>query len=229
MVSERKSERMNIFDIIGPVMVGPSSSHTAGAVRIGLISRKLMNEDIIKADILFHGSFFYTGKGHGTDLAIIAGLLGMQADDERIPHSFQLADELEMEYSFSGIQLQNAHPNSALLKLTGISGKYLEIVGSSLGGGRIKVNQIDGIDVNFSGDYPTLIVHNIDEPGHIADVTSMLRHKSVNVAQMQLYRQNRGGYAVMVLECDQEIPPEAINWLERVEGVMKVSYYSLLD
>ena len=220
---------MNIFDIIGPVMVGPSSSHTAGAVRIGLISKKLMNEEIVKAEILFHGSFYYTGKGHGTDLAIIAGLLGMKADDERIPNSLQYADELEMEYSFSGINLRDAHPNSALLKLTGTSGKYLEVLGSSLGGGRIKINQIDGLNVDFSGEYPTLIVHNLDEPGHIADVTSMLSHKSINIAQMQLCRQNKGGYAVMVLECDQEVPLDSIRWLERVEGVAKVSYLSLID
>ncbi|MBH1939324.1 L-serine ammonia-lyase, iron-sulfur-dependent subunit beta [Mobilitalea sibirica] len=220
---------MNIYDIIGPVMVGPSSSHTAGAVRIGLLSRKLMDENIIKADIFLHGSFYATGKGHGTDLALVAGLLGMKEDDDRIPSSFHIAEELELQYSFSGIILRDVHPNSALLKLTGISGKYMEIIGSSLGGGRIMINQIDGLNVNFSGNYPTLIVHNIDEPGHIADVTAMLSHKSINIAQMQLYRDGRGGNAVMVIECDQEVPYESVKWLEKVEGVVKVSYLSLLD
>lgn len=218
---------MKLYDIIGPIMVGPSSSHTAGAVRIGLIARKLLNEPITKAEILLHGSFYATGKGHGTDLALIAGLIGMKEDDERIPASFRYAEELEIEYSFAGIILRNAHPNSALIKLTGMNGKYLEVLGSSLGGGRILINQIDGLDVNFSGEYPTLIVQNKDEPGHIALVTTMLSHKSVNIAQMRLYRQSRGGNAVMVIECDQEIPREALQWLERAEGVNKISYLSL--
>ncbi len=220
---------MNIYDIIGPVMVGPSSSHTAGAVRIGLVSRKLMNEEIAKADILLHGSFYATGKGHGTDLALIAGLIGMREDDDRIPVSFQIAGERGMEYSFSGIILRDVHPNTALLKLTGISGKYLEILGSSLGGGRIRINQIDGLAVNFSGDYPTLIVQNIDEPGRIALVSSVLRDNQINIAQMKLYRENRGGKAVMVLECDHEIRRETLRALEMADGVIKVSYYSVRD
>ena len=163
---------MNIFDIIGPVMVGPSSSHTAGAVKIGYIARKLMGEEIAEAEILLYGSFLATGKGHGTNMALVAGLMG---------------------------------------------------------GSRINIAKIDGIDTNFSGDYPTLVVHNIDQPGHVSEVTSMLAHKSVNIAAMQLYRSNRGGEAVMVVECDQEVPQEGIKWLEKAEGVVKVTYLSLED
>jgi L-serine dehydratase len=217
---------MNIFDIIGPVMVGPSSSHTAGAVRIGLVSRKLMDEDIVKADIGLHGSFYATGKGHGTDLALIAGLLGMKEDDERIPVSFQVAKERGMEFSFTGVILRDAHPNTALLKLNGISGKYMEILGSSLGGGRIRINEIDGLSVNFSGDYPTLIIQNVDEPGRIALVTKALQDNQVNIAQMKLYRENRDGKAIMILECDSEIPKETLHILEHADGVIHLSYYS---
>ena len=179
---------MNLFDIVGPVMVGPSSSHTAGAVRIGHIGRRLLNEPVANADIFLHGSFCATGKGHGTDRALIAGLLGMGTDDARIPDSFAWAGKMGLEYSFAGIELRDAHPNSVLMKLTGKKGRYLEIVAASLGGGRIKVCEIDGLEANFCGDYPTLIVRNQDQPVHVAEVTSMLAHKSVNIATMQLYR-----------------------------------------
>ena len=218
---------MNLYDIIGPVMVGPSSSHTAGAVKIGYVSRKLMAQPIVKAQILLYGSFLATGKGHGTQIAIVAGLLGMKTDDCRIPDSFRLAGEAGMEISFGEAELKDAHPNSAQLILTGADGRQLEIVGESIGGSRINIASIDGLSANFSGDYPTLIVHNLDQPGHVAEVTSMLSHKSVNIATMQLYRAGRGGHAVMVIECDQEVPRESIQWLAHLEGIEKVSYYSL--
>lgn len=218
---------MNIFDIIGPVMVGPSSSHTAGAVRIGNVSRKLMAEDIAEAKIYFHGSFEATGKGHGTDKAVVAGLLGMHVDDVGIPDSFTLAEQRGMKFAISGIDLGDVHPNTVKMELKGRSGRMLEIVASSIGGGRIRICEIDGLTVNFCGDFPTLIVHNLDQPGHVAEVTSMLAHKSVNIATMQLYRSSRGGNAVMVIECDKEVPFESIKWLEHLEGVVKVTYFSL--
>ena len=218
---------MNIFDIIGPVMVGPSSSHTAGAVRIGYISGKLLGEPIKKAELLLYGSFLATGKGHGTQKALVAGLLGMAPDDTRIPDSFRIAEQAGIEVIFGEAHLKEAHPNSVELKLTGISGRKLEIVGESIGGSRINIAKIDGIETNFSGEYPTLVVHNLDQPGHVTEVTSMLAHKSVNIATMQLYRSSRGGDAVMVLECDQEIPEGSIRWLEHIEGIKKVTYLSL--
>ena len=220
---------MSIFDVIGPVMVGPSSSHTAGAVRIGYISRKLLGENIVKADIRLYGSFLATGKGHGTTKAVVAGLLGMKPDDMRIPDSLDIAASQGMEVTFGEAQLKDAHPNTVQMFLTGASGRSLEVVGESLGGSRINIAQIDGINTNFSGDYPTLVVHNLDQPGHVSEVTAMLAHKGVNIAYMQLYRSNRGGEAVMVVECDQEVPQEGIKWLEKAEGVVKVTYLSLLD
>ena len=198
---------MNLFDIVGPVMVGPSSSHTAGAVRIGQVSRHLLGESVKEAKILLHGSFLATGKGHGTDKALVAGLLGMTADDIRIPDSFEIAEESGMKFEIGKIQLKNAHPNSVKLLLVGESGRNLEIIACSLG-----------------GEYTTLVVHNDDQPGHVAEVTSMLAHKSVNIATMQLYRDHRGGSAVMVIECDKEIPEEGLNFLERLEGIQKVTY-----
>ena len=218
-----------VFDILGPIMVGPSSSHTAGAVRIGYISRKLLGENIVKADIRLYGSFLATGKGHGTRKAVVAGLLGMKPDDMRIPDSLDIAASQGMEVTFGEAQLKEAHPNTVQMFLTGVSGRSLEVVGESLGGSRINIAQIDGINTNFSGDYPTLVVHNLDQPGHVSEVTAMLAHKGVNIAYMQLYRSNRGGEAVMVVECDQEVPQEGIKWLEKAEGVVKVTYLSLLD
>lgn len=215
---------MNIFDVIGPVMVGPSSSHTAGAVRIGYVARQLLGEEVREAKILLYGSFLATGKGHGTDKALTAGLLGMQTDDYRIPKSIEIAEDKGMKIAFGEAVLKEAHPNTAQLYLKGISGKTMELVGQSLGGGRINIAEIDGIETNFSGENPTLIVHNLDQPGHVSEVTSMLAHKGVNIATMQLYRSSKDGKAVMVVECDQEVPQEGIRWLERVEGVLKVTY-----
>lgn len=218
---------MNVFDIIGPIMVGPSSSHTAGAVKIGYLASKLMGEPIRSARIYLHGSFLTTGKGHGTDKAIIAGLLGMKPDDIRIPESFALAEKAGLAFAFDGIELRDAHPNSVKLNLTGASGRELEIMASSVGGGNIKIFQIDGLDANFGGDLPTLIVHNQDRSGLVTEVTAMLSQKSINIATMQLYRSRRGGDAVMVLECDQEISKASINWLESLDGIRKVTYLSL--
>jgi L-serine dehydratase len=179
---------MNIFDIIGPIMVGPSSSHTAGAVKIGYVSRKLLGENVANAEILLYGSFLATGAGHGTQYALVAGLLGMLQDDVRIPSSFEIAKSQKMEFVFGEADLKGFHPNSVQLNLTGVNGRYLEIVGESVGGSIINIASIDGLSANFSGDNPTLIVHNKDQPGHVAEVTSMLQHKSVNIASMQLYR-----------------------------------------
>jgi len=217
---------MNLFDIIGPVMVGPSSSHTAGAAKIGNVCAKLMAEPIERAEIYLHGSFAETGKGHGTDKAIVGGLLGMACDDERLPRSFQHANEQHLQFDICNADLGDVHPNTAKIIMYGKSGHSLEVVASSLGGGRIQVVMLDGVKANFSGEAPTLIVHNIDQPGYITEVTSLLGNQQINIATMQLYRKNRGGEAVMVIECDECIPEHIINELEKLDGIMKVSYYS---
>ena len=218
---------MNIFEILGPVMVGPSSSHTAGAVRIGLMTRRLVGQKPVKARIGMYGSFLATGRGHGTDRAVVAGLLGMKPDDIRIPESFELAAADGLSFSFEEANLSGAHPNTVLLEVEGDGGRELSVQASSLGGGRIMVNRLDGIDVNCTCEMPTLIVHNMDQPGHVAEVTSMLSHKSVSIANMSLYRDKRGGRAVMVVETDQPIPEEALRWLEHLEGILKVTYINV--
>ena len=218
---------MRLFDVLGPVMTGPSSSHTAGAVRIGLTARKLLGEPPAEAEILLHGSFAATGRGHGTDRALVAGLLGMQPDDEAIPRSFALARAAGLRFSIGSVVLRGAHPNTALLRLAGPSGRKLEVMGASIGGGRINICQIDGITTNFGADHDTLIVHNLDTPGHVAAVTGCLSAREINIATMQLYRSTAGGYAVMVLECDQPLPDHLVADVHALHGIVKVTRLNL--
>lgn len=220
---------INIFDMMGPVMVGPSSSHTAGAARIGNMGRTLLGEEVARADIGLYGSFAETGFGHGTDRALLAGLLGMKPDDLRIPNAYEEANRAGMAYSFRTVELRDAHPNTALLELTGKSGKQLTLQASSIGGGAIVVNKIDGIDVNFTGDFNTLIVRNQDESGSVAAITSILSQVHINVANMSVNRHRRGGDALMVIETDQHIKPRQVEFLSELLGILSVTYYDKED
>lgn len=229
MVRKDKVSMINIFDMMGPVMVGPSSSHTAGAARIGNMGRTLLGEEVARADIGLHGSFAETGFGHGTDRALLAGLLGMKPDDLRIPNAYEEANRAGMAYSFRTVELRDAHPNTALLELTGKSGKQLTLQASSIGGGAIVVNKIDGIDVNFTGDFNTLIVRNQDESGSVAAITSILSQVHINVANMSVNRHRRGGDALMVIETDQHIKPRQVEFLSELPGILSVTYYDKED
>ena len=214
----------NIFDILGPVMVGPSSSHTAGAARIGLIARQLFGRQPEKATVYLHGSFAATGKGHGTDKALIAGLLGMMPDDMRIPTSFEVAHEEGMEFTIQNKDIKEAHPNTAQIIMEANGAPTMKIQAYSIGGGRIRVCKLDGIDVNFSGESCTLIIRNVDEPGRIREVANALSNAEINVATMQVFRDKRGGFAVMVVETDQVVPKEAIDDLESKQGIIRVKF-----
>jgi L-serine dehydratase len=217
---------VNIFDIMGPVMVGPSSSHTAGAVRIGLITRHLLGEQPERAQLLLHGSFAATGTGHGTDRALVAGLLGMEPDDPRIPRAFDLARAAGLELTLGKTVLRGVHPNTVLLKVAA-GEREMEVVASSLGGGRVKVCSIDGLEASFSGEMPTLIVRHQDRPGQVAEATRLLSEHGVNIATMQLYRNMRGGLAVMVIESDQAIPPQVVQALRQSPHVVRVTCLDL--
>lgn len=220
---------MTVFDIMGPVMIGPSSSHTAGAARLGRIARRLLGCRPARARILLHGSFAATGVGHGTDKALVAGLLDMAPDDPRLPSAFPIAQEQGMEVSVGSVSLQGAHPNTVLLQLTAPDGTGLEVRGASLGGGRVRIEAIDGLGAAFSGDMPTLIVRNEDKPGQVAEVTGLLGRKGVNIATMQLYRNMRGGLAVMVIESDQPIDASAVASLRALEGIVSVTYLNMTE
>lgn len=218
---------MNIFDIMGPVMVGPSSSHTAGAARIGLITRRLLGAQPVGADLILHGSFAATGKGHGTDRALVAGLLGMRPDDPHIPRAFALAHEAGMALTLSNAVIRGAHPNTVILRVRNGEGRSMEVNASSLGGGRVKVNAIDGMEASFTGDSPTLIIRNEDKPGQVAEVTSLLSLRGANIATMQLYRDRRGGLAVMVIESDQPIAPQVVDALRASPGIVRATYLDM--
>ena len=204
----------NIFDILGPVMIGPSSSHTAGAARMGNMARTLLGSEPVETKIHLHGSFAETGKGHGTDRAIVGGLLGMKPDDSHIPFAFDEAKERGLKYEID-----------AVIELTGADGKQLVMQASSIGGGRIVVNKLDGIDVNFTGNFNTLVIRNQDENGAVAAVTSILSQIRVNVANMSLCRHKRGGDALMVIETDQHVKPNQVEFLSELPGIISVTYY----
>ena len=220
---------LDIFDILGPIMIGPSSSHTAGAVRIGRMARTLLGEKPVKADIGLYGSFAETGSGHGTDRALVAGLLGMNPDDMRIPFAFQEAEKAGLHFTVDKIDLRDAHPNTAVIEVRDAHGKQLELQAASIGGGAIVVNKIDGIDVNFTGDFNTLIVRNQDESGSVAAITSILSQVHINVANMSVNRHRRGGDALMVIETDQHIKPRQVEFLSELPGILSVTYYDKED
>ncbi len=213
---------MDLFDMIGPVMIGPSSSHTAGAARIGLTARMLIGEKIMRADIGLHGSFAKTYRGHGTDRAIVGGLLGMAVDDERLRDSLQIAREWGLSYNFHIINIRGAHPNTVRLSITGKSGAVLTMEAASVGGGNIEIHRLDDLRVNFTGTENTLIIRHTDIPGAIAGVTGVLAQHGLNIANMQGYRRSQGGDAMIVMELDgvpEEESLESIRKLAFVQGV----------
>lgn len=193
---------MNVFDIMGPVMIGPSSSHTAGAARIGLIARSLLEEAPVEVRILLHGSFAKTYKGHGTDKAIIAGILGMQADDSRIRFSPEIAGQEGIQVEITEGEIENAHPNTAEIVLKGKSGKKVSLRGSSVGGGNILVTRLNGMEVSLTGQNATLIILHKDAPGTIASVTDIISDYGANICNFRLARKSKGGQAVMTIETD---------------------------
>lgn len=201
---------LQVFDILGPIMIGPSSSHTAGAVRIGKYARSVLGKTPVKAVIRFSGSFAKTYKGHGTDKAVIAGILGMETDDSRIRNSMQIATEEGLDFTFIEEDIDGAHPNTAEITLTDADGRSALIQGASIGGGNIVINKINDTEVSISGKSDTLVIPHDDVPGMIAVVTNILAEKGVNVHGFSLGRDRKGGIAVMTIEIDGNID-ESIN------------------
>lgn len=192
---------MPLWDIIGPVMIGPSSSHTAGAVRLGRIVRGCWGDEIKKIDIYLRGSFATTGAGHGTDKALLAGLLGCAPDDPAIREAYKLADEAGLDFRFIEEDVDGAHPNSARFVVYG-GDRKMEVVGASVGGGAVCLQELDGFTVDLSGTLPSIIILNKDVKGVVSAVTSFLSEQGINIATMALHRDTRGGLATMVLELD---------------------------
>ena len=210
---------MSILDIIGPVMIGPSSSHTAGAVRLGLLAASILGAKPVKAEIYLHGSFAETYKGHGTDKALVAGILGMQTDDERIRFSLDVAKKEGLEIQIETGELENTHPNTAEITLTAADGEKVSLRGSSIGGWNILITRVNGMEVALTGQNPALIVLHKDAPGTIAAVTELMAEYGVNICNFHLARETKGGLAVMTIESDSHFVPELNEKINRLENI----------
>lgn len=225
MLSEENGEIaavISLFEVMGPVMVGPSSSHTAGAARLGRIARQIGGPDFIRVEFFLHGSLAQTGYGHGTDKALLGGVMGMMVDDARLPDALGLAREQQLDFEFYKTDLGDVHPNSVMIKLHYEEGIYREITGASTGGGRILVTCIDQRHVEFTAQYPTLITFQQDRPGVVAGVTTVLAGRDINIAFLKLFRQNRGAEASMVIEMDQMLDNRLLEELQSVRGITRI-------
>ena len=209
----------SVFDVIGPVMIGPSSSHTAGAVRLGRLGRAVFGEQPADARITLHGSFASTGRGHGTDLALVAGLLGYAPDDVRIRTADAEARAASMDVTFTEGDLGEVHPNTARLKLSSADGRTVTVQGSSVGGADVVLTAIDDFDVAITGELPVLIVEHQDQPGVIASVSAVLARYGANIASMEVSRERRGARALMVIETDEPVEAAAIAAIAAGDGV----------
>lgn len=223
------SDRSSIFDMIGPVMIGPSSSHTAGVVRIGRVARRILGCQPKKAGITFYNSFARTYEGHGSDRAILAGLLDYKTDDTRIKESMQLAEEAGLEYTFKSVgNASILHPNSVKLELEA-EGRKVEIMGESLGGGVINIPKLDGFTANFSAALHTIIIKAKDVPGSIAFISNVLANDNCNIATMSVSRKGRNDLACLVIEMDSGIQPIVKQYLEHLDWVQEIIYIPDID
>ncbi|MBO6163845.1 MAG: L-serine ammonia-lyase, iron-sulfur-dependent subunit beta [Lachnospiraceae bacterium] len=212
---------MNVFDIIGPVMIGPSSSHTAGAVRIGRVANKLMDDRTPRTvEITLSGSFAQTYRGHGTDKALLAGIMGYHSYAEEIRDALEIAKARGIDYTFVKKDIPGAHPNTAVIRFVLEDGTEGSVQGASVGGGNIRVDLVNGMKVDFNGDYHTMLVMHLDRPGVIASVTSLMRYEyaDLNISNFHLSREARGGNAIMTIEIDT-LPPDSL-----IEDIRKLEY-----
>lgn len=218
---------ISVFDVIGPNMVGPSSSHTAGAASIALLTKKMIGEDVKRVKFTLYGSFAKTYKGHGTDRALVGGILGFETDDERIRDSFELAHAsgLDFEFCCANTEDDDIHPNTVDMQVEGASGRVLYVRGESLGGGKVRLTRINGVKVEFTGEFHALIVIQRDYPGVVAGITSVLSGYGVNIAYLRVFREEKGGLAYTIVESDEEISENAVEEMKKnpaIEDIMLV-------
>ena len=206
-------EQFSVFDIVGPRMTGPSSSHTAGAVRLAHTARHIAGMDVSEASFTLYGSFAETGRGHGTDKALIAGVLGLQPDDPRIKDAYRLAQEADVLVDVNYSTERVSNPNTARIRITGKNNEMTEVVGVSIGGGNILITEINGLGVELTCDYPTLIAQYNDEPGVIAEVSHVFSQLKVNIAFMRVFRHGKGEDAYMTVETDQSITEDMLHMI----------------
>ncbi|MBP3888540.1 MAG: L-serine ammonia-lyase, iron-sulfur-dependent subunit beta [Cellulosilyticum sp.] len=213
---------VGVFDVLGPIMIGPSSSHTAGAARLGKIAKNIVDKEIRKVTFLLHGSFAQTYKGHGTDRALVAGILGMNPDDARLRHSLDLAKEQGIQIEFIPTDLGDYHPNTVKFMIIDIDGQAWEVLGSSIGGGLVEIGEINGNKVQITGEYQTIIINNEDVPGTLARISKILYDAEINIASMKANRQEKGAGVTMTFELDHPASEETITEIKAIEGIKRV-------
>lgn len=198
---------VSVFDVLGPNMIGPSSSHTAGAAVIAFLAHKMITPPLKKVDFTLYGSFAKTYHGHGTDRALLGGMMGFNTDDIRIRNSFQIAAERGLAYSFTPCESEtDIHPNTVDIRMENARGQVMTVRGESLGGGKVRISRINGVPVDFTGDYSTVIVVQQDKPGVVAHITKVLSDSNVNIAFMRLFRESKGNTAYTIVESDGRFP-----------------------
>mgnify|MGYP003588683816 CR=1 FL=1 len=215
---------MDMFDIIGPIMIGPSSSHTAGAARIGKIARQLLGGEPVQAKIGLWGSFQKTYIGHGTDRALIGGLLGMEVDDARLRDSLRFAEQAGLQATFYSAKLKAAHPNTVVLEVSNRQGRSIRLQAASVGGGEIVVQSVDGLETAITGHANTLVLTYRDTPGMIAMISGVVAAGQLNIATMRVSRSAVGGEAMVTLELDGNADAELVKRLDALTDVYHVAY-----
>ncbi|MGL5439913.1 MAG: L-serine ammonia-lyase, iron-sulfur-dependent subunit beta [Filifactoraceae bacterium] len=214
-------KEISVFDVIGPNMIGPSSSHTAGALRIALLARKIAGADIAKVEFVLFGSFAYTYKGHGTDKALLAGIMGFDTEDLRIRESFKIADEKGLIYKFTpDTETEVTHSNTVEIKIESSEGDKISITGKSIGGGNVVVTAIDDVEIDFTGEYQTIMVKQLDKPGVVAHITNSLSTFNINIAFMKLFRNEKGLEAYTIIEVDDTINKDIVNIINNHENII---------
>ena len=214
---------IGIFDVIGPVMVGPSSSHTSGAATIAWMARQIFSGTPSKVTFTVYGSFAETYMGHGTDRALIGGMLGYRSDDIRIRDAYEKARESGLKVDFiPDKETEVSHPNTVDILMEDENGHKLMIRGESIGGGRVRIRRLNNIEVDFTGEYSTLIIDHIDQPGAVAFVNGLLSEHNVNIASLRLFREAKGKNAYMVIETDSFIPDEIRDEIIEMDGINSV-------
>ncbi|MEG0833438.1 MAG: L-serine ammonia-lyase, iron-sulfur-dependent subunit beta [Oscillospiraceae bacterium] len=211
---------ISILDVLGPVMVGPSSSHTAGAARLGRVAAIIAKKPFNAVCFYLHGSFAKTGVGHGTPMALLAGVLGIYEDDENMNSAYELADSKNISYKFAQADLGDVHENSCKIVFSHLDGSVSTISGSSVGGGRIVITAIDGTETNIFAEQPTIIIRQNDRKGVIASIAAVLAENDINIAVMRLWREQKGDIATTVIETDDELPDSLENSLMKCENVI---------
>ncbi|MGH4052167.1 MAG: L-serine ammonia-lyase, iron-sulfur-dependent subunit beta [Clostridium sp.] len=214
------------FDILGPIMVGPSSSHTAGAARLAKIASIIAGKNIESVEFVLHGSFAKTYKGHGSDRALVAGILGMDPWDDRLKDSLGIAKEQGLKVEFTMADLGDVHPNTVKFIITKKNGVIVEIAGSSVGGGNILIYEVDGKPVEFTGNYPTIIISHKDIPGMISKVSALLYEENVNIASMKVFRNSRGLKASMIFETDSIVTDNVMDRIKAMEHIYNIRQIS---